>query len=55
MPDICRQCKKRDEGVLCQRCAELIDDYLRTKKRFLKVKEKYEALQSTICQRNRNI
>jgi hypothetical protein len=55
MPDICRLCKKQNEDVLCQTCAELIDDYLKTQKRFLKVKERYEVLQSIIAWKNRNI
>ncbi len=54
MPNICRLCKKQNEvGILCE--AELMDNYLKTKKRFLKVKEKYEALQLVIGWKNRNI
>jgi hypothetical protein len=40
MPDICRLCFKNGEDILCDLCAEIIDEYLKAKKHFLREKNK---------------
>jgi hypothetical protein len=37
-----------DDDILCDFCSELIDNYLKTKKHFKKVKEKFESLKLEI-------
>ncbi len=34
MPDICRLCFKKEQDVLCDLCAEIIDEYLKKKETF---------------------
>ncbi len=44
MMDKCKFCSLDiDDDVLCDICAGLIDDYLKTKKHFLKIKEKFQS------------
>ncbi len=37
-----------DDDILCDFCSQLIDNYLKTKKHFKKVKEKFESLKLEI-------
>ncbi len=51
MPDICRLCFKKEQDVLCDLCAEIIDEYLKKKKRFLREKIKFATVESKIKER----
>jgi hypothetical protein len=48
MPDICRLCFKKEQDVLCDLFAEIIDEYLKKKKCFLREKIKFATVESKI-------
>ncbi len=51
MSDICRLCFKNRQDVLCDLCAEIIDEYLKAKKRFLREKIKFATVDAKIKER----
>ncbi len=49
--DTCRICFKGGQDILCDLCAEILDEFMRAKKHFLREKIKFGTVDAKIKER----